>query len=290
MAETGEASVGGLLGDRLYQERARLALPILVRQAKARTTILYSELASELGISNPRTLGWPLGAIGNEMLSLGVHWGCEVPPIQALVVSKGTGLPGEGISWFAPDAKQFKDASPLMRRRIVDLMLTNVFGFTRWDEVLEAYDLAPLPPLSVSLPSVDEVQGYGGAGEGENHLKLKLAVASHPEWLGLPVALGPGETECPLYSGDRVDVVFAGQGRRIAVEVKPEGAPVADVMRGVFQCVKYEAVLNAEESMGQCQRDCSTILVLGGKLPNELQALRVTLGIDVREGMAGREV
>jgi hypothetical protein len=43
-------------GDRLYQERARRALPLLVRQAQAGAPIHYSELAEELGMPNPRNL------------------------------------------------------------------------------------------------------------------------------------------------------------------------------------------------------------------------------------------
>jgi hypothetical protein len=288
VTETGEASVGGLLGDKPYQERARRALPILVRQAKAGRTILYGELADELGISNPRTLGWPLGAVGNEMLKLGGRWGCKVPPIQALVVNKGSGLPGEGISWFAPDAAQFKAAPLRLRRQIIDVMLLEVFSFCRWDKVLETYGLTPLPPLSIALPSAEEIQAFDGTGEGEDHRQLKLAIAAHPEWLGLAAAFGLGETECSLYSGDRVDVVFSGQGRRVAVEVKPEGAPVPDVVRGLFQCVKYEAVMNAEERMLQSQRECSSILALGGRLRAELSSLRVTLGVEVRESLGSR--
>jgi hypothetical protein len=43
-------------GDKLYQERARRAMPILVRQALASQPIYYSDLAEELGMSNPRNL------------------------------------------------------------------------------------------------------------------------------------------------------------------------------------------------------------------------------------------
>jgi hypothetical protein len=110
MPETGEAAVGLIDGEKKYQERARRALPILVRQAKAHETMFYGDLAAELGMSNPRTLNWPLGAIGNSMLRLAESWDRRVPPIQALVINKSTGLPGDGISWFAPDAENFKKA------------------------------------------------------------------------------------------------------------------------------------------------------------------------------------
>lgn len=52
-------------GEKLYQERARLTLPYLVRQAKAGQTIYYSDLAEEIDIPNPRNLNYVLGAIGN---------------------------------------------------------------------------------------------------------------------------------------------------------------------------------------------------------------------------------
>ncbi len=52
--ETGELSAGSLTGNKRYEQRARKALPILVRQATAGNTMLYSALAEELGRPNPR--------------------------------------------------------------------------------------------------------------------------------------------------------------------------------------------------------------------------------------------
>ena len=47
--ETGEKTFeADIMGDKLYQVRARKALPILVRQAKAQQTITYTDLAIEL--------------------------------------------------------------------------------------------------------------------------------------------------------------------------------------------------------------------------------------------------
>ena len=44
-------------GGALYQRRAFSALPLLVRQAEAGQTIHYEQLASELGMPNPRKPG-----------------------------------------------------------------------------------------------------------------------------------------------------------------------------------------------------------------------------------------
>ena len=43
-----------LIGDKLYQKRARLTLPLLVRQVQAEERITYENLASELGMPNPK--------------------------------------------------------------------------------------------------------------------------------------------------------------------------------------------------------------------------------------------
>lgn len=283
MTETGEASVGGLLGDKLYQVRARAALPILVRQATAGQTMLYGELARELDMPNPRNLNYVLGAIGNTMLQLGQEWGIRVPPIQALVVNVASGLPGEGISWFAPDAAAFANASRRQRRIIIEAMLSEVFTFTRWLEVLDRYGLAPIEPPSSVLPPAEEIVGGGGAGgESECHRLLKQAIASRPDLVGLPCSYAPGAVEVSLYSGDRIDVHFRTSTRRCAVEVKPVGADLREVVRGMFQCVKYLAVMEAESKAEQVHVDCSVVLALGGEMPAVLAGLRAVLGIEVR--------
>ena len=283
MAETGKVATGLIDGGKVYQERARRALPILVRQAKAHQTMFYGELAAELGAPNPRTMNYPLGAIGQALLNLGKTWGRPVPPIQALVVNRATGLPGDGIEVFAPSAEAFKKASRQKRQLIVRLMLNEVFTYPDWDLVLEALGLQPTsaPPL----PPVAEVLWRGGGGEGAEHHALKNAVAQNPGWVGLRKGLSPGETEARLYSGDSLDVLFEDSRQRIAVEVKGRSAFRSDIVRGLFQCVKYEAVLNAQARVSGLALDCEAVLALGGVLSRDLVALRHTLGIKVFENV-----
>jgi len=57
-------------GDNLYQRRARIAMPILVRQAHARAKIFYAELAAELGMPSPRNLNYVLGSVGTTLRQL----------------------------------------------------------------------------------------------------------------------------------------------------------------------------------------------------------------------------
>ena len=284
MPDTTEMAAAGFArGARTYQKRARTALPILVRQAKARQTMFYGELAHEMEIPNPRTLNHPLDSIGRALQDLGRQWGRQVPPIQALVINKSSGCPGAGFAFFAPDAKDFKRATRRGRRLIVDSMLREVFNFTDWDQVLDTFEL-PRAPV-VELPPADEISAHGGGGEGAEHQRLKKAVSVNPQWIGLPNSLSPGKVEANLRSGDSLDVLFSDSNRRIAVEVKGASAPVGEVIRGLFQCVKYEAVLDAEARVAGSRADCEAVLALGGSFSGELTPLRHTLGVRVFENL-----
>jgi len=287
--ETGDPAVRTLEGSKLYQKRARAALPVLVRQAKARQPVTYKELAHELGMPNPRNLNYVLGFIGNSLHALGGKWGRRVPPIEALVLNAESRVPGSGAAWFTPDADTYRMATLQQKKEIIRAMLTEVFLFPDWDLVLISLGLDPLPPASVQLPPLPDVVAQGRGGEGEVHLELKMAVAAHPEWLGLPMSMAPGATEVDLFSGDRVDVLFSNSKRRVAVEIKASCAPTAELVRGLFQCVKYQAVIVAEAAVSQSKADCRTILALGGELPPDLGPLRSVLGVEVCDCIAATQ-
>lgn len=271
----------GFRGEKLYQKRARRAVPLLVRQAKAEKPIYYSDLAEELDMPNPRNLNYPLGAIGNELLSLGKGWGEEVPPLQALVINKESDLPGDGIAFFAPDAAAFERASKRQRREIVDRMLMKVYTYGRWEEVLDHFGFQPAETDPISAETV--AKGYRGGGESDAHRAFKEFVAENPKSVGAPRV--PGKIEYAFGSGDCVDVLFQSKGEWVGVEVKAANAPIPDVARGLFQCVKYLALLEATQQVHQIPLNSRLILALEGSLPPELVSLRNTLGVQVVENV-----
>jgi hypothetical protein len=124
---------------------------------------------------------------------------------------------------------------------------------------------------------------FGSGAESTAHRNLKNYVAQHPEIVGLPANTGAGTTEIELPSGDRLDVFFTHGLDRIAVEVKSSLSTVQDVTRGIFQCVKYCAVLEAQQVSEGAPPSARAILVLQGKLPEDLIGLRNRLGIEIRE-------
>ncbi len=115
-------------GDKLYQQRARKAFPVLVRQALAGTAITYEDLAEELEMPNPRNLNYVLGSIGNAINNLKEEWEEDIPPIQCLVINKNNGLPGEGISWFISDKNTYKKLPKKQKQQVVNAEHIKIFA------------------------------------------------------------------------------------------------------------------------------------------------------------------
>ena len=272
-----------LVGDSLYQQRARAALPILVRQAHAGAKIFYSDLASELGMPNPRNLNYPLGSIGTAITKLSKEWSEEIPLINCLVINKSNTLPGDGIGWFVRDVGEFKSYSPRKKRAIVDGILSRIFAYPRWNEVLAALGLEQVTTNFAS--AIESAAKYHGGVESPQHKALKKFVAENPDVVGLPDKAGPGEQEYAIPSGDSIDVFFFHESIRTAVEVKSRLSPVADIVRGLYQCIKYRAVLRASVAAEASDDAVDAILVLEDVLPDDLRKLRNTLDITVVESV-----
>ena len=262
-------------GNSKSQKAARTILPILVRQARARQKITYGTLGEEIGVHH-RALRYALDCIGNTVLELGKRWSEEIPPIQALVVNKETGLPGKGAHFLRE-----RVVNP---QQIVEEKLEEIFNYPKWLEVLEALGLPPAPPLDPH-PDKPPTDHQSGTAESEAHQRLKDYIAKDPTSVELKKSLAPGETEVVLPSGDKVDVLFRSARSCIAVEVKSHISNEADLRRGLFQCVKYRAILRACRSLEGGSYEADARLAIEGLLPKALIPVRNTLGVTVIENI-----
>ncbi len=268
-----------MMGKKLYQKRAQSAFPILVRQAEAGSPIFYSDLADELEMPNPRNLNYVLGSIGQTMKNLSKKWKVEIPPIQCLVINKNTGLPGEGIGWFLTSKDDFHKLSREQKRRIVEAELQKIFSFPRWNEVLEVLNLTPVKSdYSIKLSRTSNLGG--GGGESDQHKRLKQFISEHPALFNLPSKL-QGNIEYPLPSGDVVDVFFENSGEYLCIEAKSAISQETDIIRGIFQCIKYRAVINAVLVSKGLPQNGRAILALEGPFPKSLLPLKNMLSVEV---------
>ncbi|QNH62208.1 hypothetical protein [Hymenobacter sediminicola] len=232
-------------GTKPYQEVARKVLPYLVRQAEANQPIYYSDLAEQVGMPNPRNLNFPLGCIGRGLIRLKKEHklNASIPPIQCLVVNKQNGLPGEGIGDFL--STNYTKLTGSQKRLMVDRHLSEIYNYQHWDWVLDELGIQPVS--NNIAKQLDQAKNYSSTGESEQHRLFKEYIARSPGALGLNLRLANGRTEYPLPSADRIDVVFEDKSLRIGVEVKSSLSNEADILRGLFQCVKYKHLIEAEQ-------------------------------------------
>ncbi len=100
-----------------------------------------------------------------------------------------------------------------------------------------------------------------------------------PQLIGLD--LQEGQMEYRLPSLDCVDILFEDRSQLIGVEVKSHISCEADILRGLFQCVKYRHLIESEQLINNRQPDSRTILVLQGEFPSNLLGIKNMLGIEV---------
>ena len=136
-----------ITGDKLYQRRARAALPILVRQAETRSPITYPALAQELEMPLARNLNHVLNSIGAVLEKLSEAWSEKVPALAALVVNKRTGHPGSGFDGRLIGRREFALLSLDKRQAYLDDAFKDIYAYGRWREVLEALSLLLVPTI-----------------------------------------------------------------------------------------------------------------------------------------------
>jgi hypothetical protein len=271
-------------------EYARTSLSKLVEYAFAHRQgpippLTYEELAARIGRLNRHGdghghgMGGILGKMGHLFDGLDGEWGEGIPHIQSLVVNKTgkwKGLPAEGISEFWKD---YPALSRNEKENKVRAEYERIIAFgSRWNDVLEKLDLAK---IAETAPGAGNLRQYGKGGESKEHKALKEHVRRNPEIVGASKGW-QSFTEYALASLDEVDVLFKSAAACIAVEVKSivSDAFPADYERGLYQTIKYSAVLKAmaRSGKGDIPSDITAVLVLESALPGQYRDLARILG------------
>ena len=258
-----------------------LAIPILIRWAQSGvTTATYADLIHEMGMTRFSGIGHVLGYIEDVLAELRKATKRTIPTLNALVRGK-TGLPSDGFSYVFSEY----DSYPYnVKRALADKLNADAVAYEEWGIVLQFLNLKP-STINSTKDEVISGKHYGTGGESEKHKALKEYVCLHPESVGIKDVKPDGrKTEYILLSGDRLDVYFETEdGEKIAVEVKSIISPDDDILRGIYQCVKYKAVLDAE-SKAHAQFPLNrSLLVIEGSLSESNRQVMEALGINVIE-------
>ncbi len=225
----------------------RLALPVLIHWAQTKQpNHTYTDLIAALGKKRFSGVGHVLGAEQDVMEALAKELGIQIPTLNSLIKNEKTGLPAAGFSYVEPSYNSWTDEG---KRIFVKGLDEEAMNFPHWDMVLSKLGLEPLISFTPDEIASIKSSTYGGAGEGTEHKDLKEFIYNNPETLGLE-NVSSAQMEYILPSGDRLDVYFElKDGGKVAVEVKSSISDDSDIIRGIFQCVKYEAVIKALSSV-----------------------------------------
>lgn len=249
--------------------------------------ITYGDLAGQInypgihtGSNFGRLIGLTLGCLGHLIEEVEID-GQKPPLIQAMVVGSGNKLPSDGLKEFNASYPQLSNEK---KRDFAYREFQKIFDYgTRWRIVLDR--------LGVELPNAEQAKTkpkkaklynpWGSEGSPE-HRELRDYVAAHPESVGVSV-LAEGLTEYPLKSGDSVDVVFLTEEETVAVEVKSERSGNDDIERGIYQCIKYSAVIESEGVVKKSASIVNAKLVIKGSLSAKNKKTAKALNVQVYE-------
>lgn len=287
-----------LIGDTWTIQTARIIVPILVWCAQHRRTITYGHLDQEIvrrGLCHSvhaALYGRAAGTLGDALEETESELDLELPPLNILVVNKGTRRPGDGCNDYFhryTKGKPFHSLSWEKQGAVVAYATEDIFNCRNWDLLMLHYGMSPLSdPVLPETSGLDDkaidppVHGFSNEGESEDHKALKEYVLSNPSLVIEGATRGwVGKPEEKFPSGDCVDVVFRKGSSILAVEVKSHISVNADLSRGIFQCVKYRAVALAWQRSLLEIPDARSVLVIQRELPSDLAELADRLSVEV---------
>ena len=283
-----------LRGEGWTASTARTMIPLLVWCATNEKKITYGQINAEIARRNLGDYGFPLayrlpaGAIGDALIQTGNDLGRHIPPLNALVINAKTGCPGNGCDYYLTKYLKNKPRRGLNaeeKRTISECVMEEVWNYEGWQELLKIYKLKSItddiPALSQSdtKPITPTRSGWSNEPDSEEHKALKEWVAKNPHVLQSKISFPKGKTEWTFSSSDKVDVMFEYRHGCIAVEVKSLRSNDADLERGIYQCVKYQALLRAELKAASKIPNGTSVLITERPLPEHLKQLAKLLSV-----------
>ena len=264
------------------RKNVRLMIPVMIHWAKTgHNEHTYGDLAHAIGKSKFSGIGHALYFVQQVLDNLSTKSCREIPTLNSLCKNAKTMLPSEGFEFVSP---QYNDFDENGKRVFVKGLDSKAMNFPHWDWVLKELELKEAVPFTEEQLEAIKNPRCIYDGEGEEHKALKYYICQHPESINYK-DVDFAETEHILPSGDRLDVYFElSDGTHVAIEVKPGISPDQDIARGVFQCVKYYAVMDALRNIECKDYEINVLLVTAGKISSQNKVLAEELDVEYVEG------
>jgi len=230
------------------RQKAMRVLPVLIYYAQMRRTLTYGELG-ELTGDHHRSFRSAFGVIHEWVEDFAKRRGDEALPLAIIVVQQGRSIPGRGaITWRLRTNGLSSDVDQSVVEALFKDERHKIFEYPEWKALLQDRHLKPYVP---SKKPIDELtkqmmqRCYGEEVESAAHRRLKLFISNNPMAAGLHPNCKLEGTEYVLPSLDRIDVMFRHLEVLYPIEVKSHEADEIELVRGLYQVVKYEALSRA---------------------------------------------
>lgn len=264
--------------------KIKLIIPILIKWARESwdSPHYYADVAKAIN-SNPQSIGSWLGLIWSHVIHPRFP---HAPSLNALVCNQSTGLPSDGLDYVFP---YYSICTREEQKALVAKENLAAHEYD-WNPVLrelglKALDIFPYEDFSdytIRLLSLKN-HNHRKGGESLYHKRLKEFIEDHPESVGITDPITFCAKEFIILSQDRIDILFETKDTAYAIEVKSEISDDDDIIRGIFQAVKYQAVLEAQHKVNGNTKDIKTILVIVRKMPEMAIKMAKVLDITVFE-------
>ena len=266
------------------RKNVRLMIPIMVHWAKTgQKHHTYGELIHAIGKETFSGIGHALYSVQcviDQLNDTIEDINKKVPTLNSLCKNAKNMLPSEGFEYVESN---YNELSPEGKELFVDGLDNRAIEYPYWDWVLKTLGLKAYIVLSDEDIDSFKHPYEGMGGEGTEHKALKDYIFSHPEVLGYKDVID-SQKEYVLPSGDKIDVFFELEDdTHIGIEVKSSISPDEDVARGVFQCVKYYAVMDALRTLESKNYEIEVLLVTQNSLSHKNKVLCNELNIDYIE-------
>ncbi len=282
--------------DLLRRRGIEPTMVLLLDRIKKRTGVTYGEIArmlpGHLGVPGATIFPVHIGVVAGALMDRIRDHSPNAPLITLLVVNGETGQPGKGSNYFLDSlpgmgAGAAKRLQPRDRKRLVDRLSQEVYDYPGWSTVFrQIFKHSPPDASDVGLEVFHEQDGKAGdwggrqGEESAHHKRLKQHVLDNPHLLSIG-AVTAKSAELPLLSGDMVDVFVATADVSYVIEVKSRISSDDDLKRGLYQCLKYRAVLAAQQETRPDDGSVSAKLVTERHPTADLWALARRLRVTI---------
>lgn len=266
------------------------ALKFLISAAKRGHTVNYEQISLRCGMGNAQWANITFHPI--YLLTRRVEFDPQfpydnVPDLTAIVSQKGKTSTGHG---FFANHPEMEGKSKAERAELLQSERVRALSWRHWAEFSAFLDITPLPVLA---PPREDLIAFdhasrGPGGKSPEHQTMQDRILANPICVGVNLKgeILRDECECEylFWSQDRLDVVIKTTKEWVGFEVKPLSASENELRKGIYQVVKYAALMRADLLDRGKVKSSRCVLVIQGYLTTTLTDLARTLGVQFKEG------